>query len=460
MEGGVLFLSIVWSVGAILLMFLPKMLIDKRRCRAIGMMTRTFHPVGQGAFYSEEFKDEEGEVRFRIVYDCGSLKSCGLQPRSDGQPFRRSDVEDRVEKAFSDEDVIDLLFISHFDDDHVNLISCLTPFKKHHIRKVVLPLLSEKERCLLTGYYLLSDEVREDAGQNETLIRLINAPREFFGASEDVVFVRPHGGDDVDERRAREPISFEDLSGEVPSLVEIDISKQMGAKGLSGCWVFVPYNHKPERYAELQDSLKRAFEDANIKFKLEDLKDIDFVVQNLKVLRECYNGLIDGINRNSMALYSGPARHSDIRFALEDKVGARDYWIGCYLRQLSIWCVRCAVLAARPFVVEEPSKFLNCPGCLYTGDIALRDAGLSTRFQSYTDNIGMVQLPHHGSQDSFQGGDLPIEGRVCVATYGEKNKFGHPALVVKRAVSDRDGFWTDVTELEESRFKVSYVRKK
>ena len=53
-----------------------------------------------------------------------------------------------------------------------------------------------------------------------------------------------------------------------------------------------------------------------------------------------------------------------------------------------------------------------------------------------------------------------IKGRVCVATYGERNKFGHPALVVKRAVSDRSGFWVDVTELEESRFVVSYVEKK
>lgn len=29
-------------------------------------MIRTFHPVGQGAFYTEDFGD------FRIVYDCGS----------------------------------------------------------------------------------------------------------------------------------------------------------------------------------------------------------------------------------------------------------------------------------------------------------------------------------------------------------------------------------------------------
>ena len=34
-------------------------------------MTRTFHPVGQGAFYSEVFSLEGGE-EFTVVYDCGT----------------------------------------------------------------------------------------------------------------------------------------------------------------------------------------------------------------------------------------------------------------------------------------------------------------------------------------------------------------------------------------------------
>ena len=50
-------------------------------------MIRTFHPVGQGAFYSEEFFNPEGDCVFRAVYDCGSLKYCGLQRNSDGTPL-------------------------------------------------------------------------------------------------------------------------------------------------------------------------------------------------------------------------------------------------------------------------------------------------------------------------------------------------------------------------------------
>ena len=64
-------------------------------------MIRTFHPVGQGAFYSERHSN------FNIVYDCGTTS-----------PRRARRV---VEKAFKDE-VVDILFISHFDSDHISSI--------------------------------------------------------------------------------------------------------------------------------------------------------------------------------------------------------------------------------------------------------------------------------------------------------------------------------------------------
>ena len=73
-------------------------------------MIRTFHPVGQGAFYSEEFFDSEGNCVFRVVYDCGSLKFCGLQRNSDRTPLKRKDIEERVVQAFPDGHGVDILF--------------------------------------------------------------------------------------------------------------------------------------------------------------------------------------------------------------------------------------------------------------------------------------------------------------------------------------------------------------
>ena len=78
-------------------------------------------------------------------------------------------------------------------------------------------------------------------------------------------------------------------------------------------------------------------------------------------------------------------------------------------------------------------------------------------FKQYVNCIGTVQMPHHGSLDSFGSGRLPFDGRVCVATYGERNSFGHPAFAVKRAVTQKCGLWVDVTETDESRFRVKYT---
>lgn len=40
---------------------------------------RTFHPVGQGAFFTEQFYDNsQKKLLYNVVYDCGS-KSTGIR---------------------------------------------------------------------------------------------------------------------------------------------------------------------------------------------------------------------------------------------------------------------------------------------------------------------------------------------------------------------------------------------
>lgn len=409
-------------------------------------MTRTFHPIGQGAFYSEEFYNSEKGCIFRAVYDCGSLKYCGLQRNSDGTPLKRKDIEERVVQAFPDGHGVDILFVSHLDDDHVNLIPCLKPFKDRQIRRVILPLLSAEERYMLTGYHLS----RSRWGKiSDALNSIINNPEDYFGNDTKVTFVRPADeerslmGNEVDD----EGVGVDDLQREVPSLTKISIGNNLPDSGRMLRWLLIPYNHKPERYSDLKNKLENAF---GAGFQIANLKDPDFVIKNLKDLRRCYKALSDGINRNSMALYSGPLDDTCLS-SIGEVVGCdiwerycpcdqfAEYWLDRVLRH------------------EQSSVFHGSPGCLYTGDVSLDDADLTRVFGRYVKNIGMVQLPHHGSFDSFGSGNLPIDGQVCVATYGERNSFGHPAYVVKRAVALKGGLWVDVTETDESRFKVEYT---
>lgn len=409
-------------------------------------MTRTFHPIGQGAFYSEEFYNSEKGCIFRAVYDCGSLKYCGLQRNSDGTPLKRKDIKERVVQAFPDGHGVDILFVSHLDDDHVNLIPCLKPFKDRQIRRVILPLLSAEERYMLTGYHLS----RSRWGRiSDALNSIINNPEDYFGNDTKVTFVRPADeerslmGNEVDD----EGVGVDDLQREVPSLTKISIGNNLPDSGRMLRWLLIPYNHKPLRYYNLKGELKNAF---GAGFQIANLKDPDFVIKNLKDLRRCYKALPDGINRNSMALYSGPLDDTCLS-SIGEVVGCDIWGRYCPCDQFAEYWLD------RVLRHEQSSVFHGSPGCLYTGDVSLDDADLTRVFGRYVKNIGMVQLPHHGSFDSFGSGNLPIDGQVCVATYGERNSFGHPAYVVKRAVALKGGLWVDVTETDESRFKVEYT---
>lgn len=409
-------------------------------------MTRTFHPIGQGAFYSEEFYNSEKGCIFRAVYDCGSLKYCGLQRNSDGTPLKRKDIEERVVQAFPDGHGVDILFVSHLDDDHVNLIPCLKPFKDRQIRRVILPLLSAEERYMLTGYHLS----RSRWGKiSDALNSIINNPEDYFGNDTKVTFVRPADeerslmGSEVDD----EGVGVDDLQREVPSLTKISIGNNLPDSGRMLRWLLIPYNHKPERYFDLKNKLENAF---GAGFQIANLKDPDFVIKNLKDLRRCYKALSDGINRNSMALYSGPLDDTCLS-SIGEVVGCDIWGRYCPCDQFAEYWLD------RVLRHEQSSVFHGSPGCLYTGDVSLDDADLTRVFGRYVKNIGMVQLPHHGSLSSFGAGDLPIDGRVCVVSYGEKNQFGHPAFAVKRAVALKGGLWVDVTETDESRFKVEYT---
>ena len=73
------------------------------------MIQRIFHPVGQGAFYSERHENHN------IVYDCGT----------DYFNRGKKGIKNTISQSFSKDEIIDILFISHFDYDHVSLIEHL-----------------------------------------------------------------------------------------------------------------------------------------------------------------------------------------------------------------------------------------------------------------------------------------------------------------------------------------------
>ena len=96
---------------------------------------RTFHSVGQGAFFTEQFYGDDTEtLLYNVVYDCGS-KSKGIKTQ-----MKRS-----IRNVFHDKKKIDVLFLSHFDDDHVNFVETLK--NKGHLSgtRIYIPMLAAEE---------------------------------------------------------------------------------------------------------------------------------------------------------------------------------------------------------------------------------------------------------------------------------------------------------------------------
>lgn len=99
------------------------------------VLERNFYAVGQGLFCSEILKDTNGNILFCVVYDCGTTTKnnkqiLGKQIAQLSQELNGSPV--------------DILFLSHMHNDHVNGVDILS--SKVKIKRIVLPQVTPLQR--------------------------------------------------------------------------------------------------------------------------------------------------------------------------------------------------------------------------------------------------------------------------------------------------------------------------
>ena len=107
-------------------------------------MIRSFLPVGQGAFYTEQF-----DCGVNVVYDCGSSTS-------------RSAIEKQIACTFEPREKIQAVFISHLHEDHINGL----PFLLSHccVERLYLPFLTEEEILLTRLIARLENHLKGELG--------------------------------------------------------------------------------------------------------------------------------------------------------------------------------------------------------------------------------------------------------------------------------------------------------
>lgn len=360
---------------------------------------RTFHPIGQGAFYTERFFFYDGDIlkaEHNIVFDCGNL-------------WKTKRGQKVVSKAFDKTDVIDFLFISHLDYDHISLVETIFQDVGCTVKNIVLPLISVDDLWALYAYYLI---LGAQSGA-EFVYRIIEA-------------IAPSTNRNIDNRDDGIIVHMVGDTGEEYDGIGIGKARRWANGSEQNAtwepdWVLIPYNVE---YKSRQKELIRQF-DLLVANKdvadvinstageeiisgqelFEKLKDESFVEKVLRsasmrsVIKEAYEKIKGGTNENSLLLYSGPIKKEN------------DYCIVDCVPYCS-WC-HCGTDRA---------------GCLYTGDSTCDLLDWNQYFSAIWGFIGTIQLPHHGSLDSFDVMKNKIGGRyIFPVSFGCTNMYGHPS---------------------------------
>lgn len=364
---------------------------------------RIFHPVGQGAFYSERHPG------FNIVYDCGNWKNSKAAQKVVSQAFDKNDT------------IIDILFISHFDYDHVSMIGTLRKSVKS-IKHVVLPLLhDDDEKTLLKAF-------NHFHANSDLLNKLIDDPQAIFGGDARIVYVKPTEQSELPINDDQESINLENLSEkQINSGVKIQLNT-------SNDWVFIPYNFK---YYDRSQQLKEVLNNANL--DINCLDDLNYVEAKRAEIKKCYKQIDGTINENSMIVYSGPLQekhHYHIVDAYSNCLWDWHYFYR-YHHHVDLY------------------DLCHKPACVYSGDADFNKVQIHNIFQRYWKNVGTIQVPHHGSKNSFNfrfGFHTQQESFICPVSFGTNNTYGHPSGKVLAELLQYGNIPFAVTEKMDSTF--------
>ena len=319
-------------------------------------LTRTFHPVGQGAFYSEVFKVNE-EEGFVVIYDCGT-ESKGNYIKKEIAEFKKT----------LQRNTIDILFLSHFHNEHINGLDDL--LKDITVKKTVIPMLPEEVILLTRVGNALED--RTSVKSRDSIISEL-----FYGQGRSERF-----GEIVAIPPSDEDTYTQELfpRGVIPTKKPVP--------GFDPFWEYIPMN-------SITTADPRAIDFRNKILRIDGATDehgnldIEKLVWGKRCeVRKVYSKAMKGANDNlyTLVVESQPVYYDNADLARESR-------------------------------------------CLYTGDFdSVKNKGSFTRMMGLfpIKDIGVLQVPHHGSKENWQKDYLGKEARKYVVSVGSDNNYHHP----------------------------------
>lgn len=358
-------------------------------------MTRTFHPVGQGAFYSEVFKVNE-VVKFVVVYDCGT--------ESNKKSFKK------VISAFKailpdNHKIIDILFLSHLHKDHINgldeLMSGVT------VKKTVIPLLPADIVVLTRVKNALEERSASGVESNDSIMEDLYYSGGHSDRFGEIVAIPPFGDFDHQYESLPRNATFDKES--------IPISED------KPFWEYVPMNSILGNDQRAIDFGKAIRGIAGVFDAYGRLDTSQLVRGKRTVLRKAYSKAMKKANDN---LYTLVVNSKPVDERVDDEILARE------------------------------------SRCLYTGDLDTqknkKDKLLERVMQKFPiDDIGVFQVPHHGSKENWQDEFLGKTPRDYVVSVGKNNGHHHPDFWAMEKIRDvkENGFHIVTEDIKDQWFK-------
>jgi hypothetical protein len=347
---------------------------------------REFWPVGQGGFYSEQINT--GHSIFNMVYDCGSVQVS----QADRMAIEYTD------RLKNNNQRINLLCISHFDDDHVSAISTLK--KNIKIDRVLLSATYRVDIVYSVILYLMfSDESKINSSYIDLLIEIYRNAGGYFEGAEIITVEASEGENTPNDIGSNDNDNLDLGQDIVPGSTTPKILKKGSSIYISSpkfTWYWMPFNYK---HSSITINVIKAIgiylhgqgrREDDYDWLLENLAIIGIAKKISKEIKDVYKAVIgtplktikgdkSAVNKGSMTILS--TSENKAQGFICELINRHSY---CRFR-----CYRSAVKLA----------------FLYTGDYNALDTATSdalfTYYKNFLKQIGGVQVPHHGSDYNY-----------------------------------------------------------
>lgn len=353
----------------------------------------SFHPIGQGLFYTGSILNGF----YNFVYDCGTESISNNLDIS---------IENYTNELSHQKSDLDMIVISHLHDDHINGIYKLINAcrnKKIRIKKIVLPFLYGFKNVALASI-INSLNIGENNSQNEGIYQSLYLINNLYNDSNnfdidvDFLMEEDYNKDNIDEDL------FIEKDFVIPSL-----SKKY--------WNFHLFN-KTIKYSKckmLNDEINRLLTSNN-------MQDIISYVQcfgkaGVIEIKKIYEAIIVGdLNVTSTILLHYPTYKNSNTYLTDYKY----FDVINYYKKIFFSCCN--------FYYDYKVSKSQANMTLLTGDAKFIKKMINHIENLIKDNNCILQVPHHGSYQNWNSiNKANINFAEYIIPFGLGNGHNHPS---------------------------------